>query len=87
MKKYLLLLPFVFVLAACQNNDDGIDHNAVAKAQGPLKAAAVRAGGDWSKLSADEQKLFLTRARGNENTAKMLVGMFGSGPPGRAPKP
>jgi len=91
----LLLGPFLLGLVAasvalvtvgCNSNDDGIDHAAVEKAQEPLKAAAVRSGGDWSKLTPDEQKLFLDRARGNENSAKMMLGMMAAGPPAGAPK-
>lgn len=85
---------FLAVLAAwaaavtigCGSNDDGIDHAAVEKAQEPLKAAAQRAGGDWSKLTPDEQKLFLDRARGNEASAKMIFGMMSRGGPPSGPR-
>lgn len=70
----------------CHSNDDGIDADAVQKAQGPLITAAKKAGGDWSKLSPDEQKLFLDRARGNEAAAKQMMSMMAGGPAGGAPK-
>ena len=80
--KRLILFAFVVLLAGCHGDDDGVDHDAVRKAQAPYKAAAVRAGGDWSKLSPDEQKLFLDKARGNENAARSMVGMMGGTAPG-----
>lgn len=67
----------LLLLGGCWGGgDDGVDHAAVDKAQAPLAEAAKRSGGDWSKLSPDEQKLFLNRARGNEQSAKMLLGNF-----------
>ncbi|MDR3690050.1 MAG: hypothetical protein P4L46_11770 [Fimbriimonas sp.] len=86
MKRWLWLCPLFLVLTGCANNDDGIDHSAVQSAQAPLKAAAQRTGGDWSKLSPEEQKLFLDRARGNEKSAKMIFSMFASGPPAAPPR-
>jgi hypothetical protein len=92
MKKLLLLLMVVLlvrvgmVVAGCQDSGDGIDHAAVQKAQAPLKAAVKRTGGDWSKLTPEERQLFLDRARGNEQSAKMMFGMFANGPPVGAPK-
>ncbi len=70
----------------CGSPSDGVDHAAVQNAQAPLKAAALRTGGDWTKLTEDERKLFLDRARGNENAAKMMFGMFASGPQSGPPK-
>ena len=86
MKRLLFPLAFVAVLAGCQSGDDGIDNNAVTRAQAPLVAAAKKAGGDWSKLSPDEQKLFLDRARGNVGAAKQMVGFMSGGGPGGPPK-
>ena len=40
MKRLLFPLAFVAVLAGCQSGDDGIDNNAVTRAQAPLVAAA-----------------------------------------------
>ena len=77
-----LALPLV---TGCQGGDDGIDHAAVQQAQAPLKAAWARTGGDWSKLTADEKRLFIDRARGHEESAKRMFGMFGGGPPGGPP--
>ncbi len=80
-----MLIPFL--LAGCQGDtSDGIDHDAVHKMQEPLKDAAVRSGGNWDKLSPQEQKLFLDRARGNESAAKSMLGMFASGPSNGPPK-
>ncbi|RYG38837.1 hypothetical protein EON81_02595 [bacterium] len=57
------------------------------KAQGDLPEIARAAGGDWGKLSVDDQKKFLERARGNEGSAKQMVGMMGGkGPGGPAAK-
>jgi len=86
MKHGLLLIPVLALLIGCRNDTDGVDHEAVHNAQAPLKAAAKRTGGDWSKLTADEKKLYLDRARGNEGSAKMMFGMFSSGPPAGPPK-
>lgn len=88
MKKLALFTVMVVSLAGCQgDNGDGIDHAAVEQAQAPLMAAAARSGGDWSKLTADEKKLFLDRARGNEKSAQMIFGMMANGPPKQgAPK-
>ena len=79
-------------LAGCQGGggDDGVDQDAVQKLQEPLKSAAVRSGGDWSKLSDEERKLFLDRARGNEESARFVLKMMAggatpAGPPGRNP--
>ncbi len=80
MKRLLLLLPAALFLVGCHGDTDGIDHAAVKEAQAPLKAAAKRTGGDWSRLTPAEQKLFLDRARGNESSAKMMLGMFAHGP-------
>jgi hypothetical protein len=82
LKKAVLLGGLL--LGGCWSNDDGVDHAAVDRAQAPLAAAAKRSGGDWSKLSPDEQKLFLDRARGNEQSAKMLLGNFARAPSGPA---
>jgi hypothetical protein len=85
MKTFMSALLLLAVVLApgigCKGEDDGIDHSAVKAANSPLKAAAQRAGGDWEKLTPDEQKLFLDRAQGNEKSAKMLVGMFSGGAP------
>jgi hypothetical protein len=81
-----LILTVVPFLAGCQKGDDGVNYDAVHAAQAPLKAAAQRSGGDWSKLTSDEQKLFLDRARGNEQSAKMMFGMFSGGAPTGAVK-
>ena len=80
MKKLAILVAIAALLAGCQGSDDGIDHDAVAKAQAPLIAAAKRSGGDWSKLNPDERKLFLDRTQGNEDAAKQMVGMMAHGP-------
>jgi hypothetical protein len=82
----LLLLSIVPFLAGCQKGDDGVNYDAVHTAQAPLKAAALRSGGDWSKLTAEEKKLFLDRSRGNEQSAKMMLGMFSGGAPAGPPK-
>jgi hypothetical protein len=68
------------LIVGCGPGDDGVDHAAVAQLQAPLVAAAKHSGGDWSKLSPVEQKLFLDRARGNENSAKQIFGMMGRAP-------
>ena len=82
----LLAATVALATVGCNSSDDGIDHAAVEKAQEPLKAAAVRSGGDWSKLTPDEQKLFLDRARGNENSAKSIFGMMAGPAPSGGPK-
>jgi hypothetical protein len=74
-------------VAGCSGGDDGVDHGAVARAQAPLIAAAKKSGGDWSKLSPDEQKLFLDRTQGNAGAAKSMLGMMTRGPQtGGSPK-
>lgn len=82
------LLPLLVVsfLAGCQNGDDGVNHEAVKAAQAPLKSAAQQAGGDWDKLTPDQKKIFMDRARGNESSARMLFGMFSGSRPGGPPK-
>jgi len=88
VRRFLLLVPLVVLVAGChEDNSDGIDHAAVESAQAPLKAAAVRSGGDWTKLTPDERKLFLDRARGNEQGAKTMLGMFTTMPSGPPKKP
>lgn len=87
--KYLLIIGAALVAASiigCNGGDDGVDHGAVEKLQAPLFAAAKSSGGDWSKLSPDQQKLFLDRARGNENSAKQILGMMAHGPAVGPPK-
>ena len=81
-----LALIVVFVAGCGSGGDDGIDQGAVDKAQAPLITAAKRAGGDWSKMTEDEKKLFLDRARGNEKAAQQMAGMMGGGSPAQAPK-
>lgn len=74
-------------LCGCAGGDggDGVDHKEVQQTQQPLIEAARRAGGDWAKLTPDEQKMFLDRARGNEQSAKQMLGMMaGGGAPGGA---
>lgn len=87
MKKALLLYAALALLCGCSGGDDGIDHGAIDKAQAPLIAAAKRSGGDWGKLTPDEQKLFLDRARGNEGAAKQMFSLMSvgrkMGPPGQ----
>jgi len=85
MRLLTALLTSIVVLTGCQNNDDGIDHAKVAAAQAPLKSAAERTGGDWSKMTPEEQKLFLDRARGNETAAQSMAGMMAR-PPAGGPK-
>lgn len=90
MKHLCILLVVLVGCVACQggDGDDGVDHKAVEAAQAPLISAARRANGDWSKLSDADKKLFLDRARGNEQAARQMAGMMGSGAPpsGSGPK-
>jgi hypothetical protein len=81
LASFALILCLVAPMAGCHGGDDGVDHDAVQKAQAPLKAAAIASGGDWGKLTPDQQKLFLDRARGNERSAKMMLGMMAGGAP------
>ncbi len=77
----LLLLPAILLLGAAgcaPNADDGVDEAAVAKEQEPFVTAAKAAGGEWDRLSAEDQKLFLDKARGNLNAAKQMVAFMGS---------
>lgn len=87
MKRIAILLAIALPLAGCQGGDDGIDHSAVEAAQAPLKNAATKAGGDWSKLTPAERQLFLDRARGNEASAKMIFGFMNKAPGPAVPKP
>lgn len=82
MTRLALILAAAASLAGCTGGgDDGINHAAVQSAQAPLKAAAVKAGGDWSKMSPADQKLFLDRARGNVAAAQQMAS-FMAAPPG-----
>ncbi|CAN5563382.1 hypothetical protein BH11ARM2_BH11ARM2_39720 [soil metagenome] len=91
MRRAPFIVLFSLVLLAAfgcgSDTGDGIDPNAVKKAQGDLPDLAKAAGGDWSKLSPDAQKKFLDRARGNEGAAKQMVGMMGGQAPGGGAPP
>lgn len=53
-------------------NNDGVKQALVEQDQAPLKNAAKKAGGDWSKLTPWQKQQFLDRVGGNEDSAKTI---------------
>lgn len=79
----LIALTGVFFLAGCSSGDG--DTGVSEEVTNELKSyadAARRAGGDFGKLTPEEQQKFLTRA-GSEEGARAMVQRMASGPGAR----
>lgn len=74
-----LLAGGVLATAGC-GNSAGSGPTTSTGPEVQMQAAAHRTNGDWSKLTPEEQKMFLDKAHGNQASAQQMLGFMAAGP-------